>query len=224
MQRVCFFNDLNRSLDRNESKQLDVLDWLSIWEDSQVYFDGNRDFGYGGYHYDGRWKKTVGDLKKHYNLDKNSTLLDVGCAKGFLVHDYNEDDGLGCGVGVDISMYALIVGKRVGMSGSFFCANATKLPFEDKSFDLVFCKDTLHNILTEEELIIALKEIQRVSINSWIRVGAYNSIEQKQTIDNWATFTSSYFSTQKWHSLFNEAGYTGDYDWFHPNEVIYDQK
>ena len=59
MQRVCFFNDSNRSLDRNESKQLDILDWLSIWEDSQVYFDGHRDFGYGGYHYDGRWKKPL---------------------------------------------------------------------------------------------------------------------------------------------------------------------
>ena len=68
--------------------------------------------------------------------------------------------------------------------------------FEDNQFDFVFCKDTLHNILNEEELIFAINEIERVG-KSWIRVAAYNNIEQKQIIDKWATFANCYFTVDK---------------------------
>lgn len=222
MKRISFFEDRNRELDRSKSKSIDVLEWLSIWEDSETYFDGSRDQGYGGYYYDGRWKVIVESLSEQYDLGPQNTLLDVGCAKGFLVNDFCADPRVGLAFGVDISLYSLIQGKRSGMIGTFFCANATQLPFFDNQFDLVFCKDTLHNILTEDEVIVALKEIQRVSSNAWVRVGAYNTPDQKSVIDNWATFACSYFSTQKWHSLFREAGYDGDYDWFHPSDYIYD--
>ena len=43
------------------------------------YFDGKREQGYGGYVYDGRWKKVAKKLKKKFSLDENSKILDVGC-------------------------------------------------------------------------------------------------------------------------------------------------
>ena len=59
------------------------------------YFDGNRLYGYGGYHYDGRWKTVAHDILGHYfsdsyeggRLSEPRRIVDIGCAKGFLVHD-----------------------------------------------------------------------------------------------------------------------------------------
>ena len=84
----------------------------------------------------------------------------------------------------------------------------------------MFSKDTLHNILTKDEVIAAISEIERVSTNSWIRVGAYNSAEEKDMLDRWATLATCYFHVDEWLSLFEQAGYTGDYDWFHPFSEI----
>lgn len=222
MRRISLIEDVKRVGVRPSSGKLDVLDWLEIWENSATYFDGDRRHGYGGYHYDGRWQSTVEKLIETFSLDDTSSLLDVGCAKGFLVNDFASDSRVGEAIGLDISLYALIQGKRAGMKGRFFCANATQIPFPDKYFSLVFSKDSLHNILDEGELIAALSEIERVGQQAWIRVGAYNTSTQKQVIDQWATFATSYFSTQKWHELFGLAGYSGHYDWFHPTEIIED--
>jgi 2-polyprenyl-3-methyl-5-hydroxy-6-metoxy-1,4-benzoquinol methylase len=224
MPRVEFIENLNRAHTRSASKQLDILDWLSIWENSQTYFDGDRTFGYGGYKYDGRWVALVAKLSSYYNLQINSPLLDIGCAKGFLVHDYQQCPVVGDATGFDISLYALIHGMRDGMTGRYFCGNATSLPFQNNEFDIVFCKDSLHNILDRGGVLKALSEIERVGKRAWIRVGAYNSPKQKEAIDKWATLATSYFSVDEWHLMFLEAGYGGDYDWFHPTDWIADVK
>ena len=45
-------------------------------EYGQMYFDGPREYGYGGYYYDGRWKPVAKDIYNHYKLipenDKNA--------------------------------------------------------------------------------------------------------------------------------------------------------
>ena len=151
--RINLINDTKRNTKRKESVSNDPLDWLKIWEDSETYFDGSRDFGYGGYSYDGRWRKVVDDLISQYGLTSSDSLLDIGCAKGFLVNDFNENPNVGEATGLDISMYALIQGKRDGMRGEFFCSNCADMPFNDNEFNLIFCKDSLHNILNLDELI-----------------------------------------------------------------------
>jgi len=59
-------------------------------EFGEEFFDGERLYGYGGYHYDGRWKKVAERFRDHYNLPEEATILDIGCAKGFLLHDFRE--------------------------------------------------------------------------------------------------------------------------------------
>lgn len=218
--KINIVDDQIRRPLRKSSLDLDVLDWLRVWDASEVYFDGERHLGYGGYSYDGRWKKVVDKLIKNYGLTAESSLLDVGCAKGYLVHDFNLNSLVGTAVGVDISAYALICGSREKMHGRLVCSNAINIPFADNSFDIVFCKDTLHNLLTEDEVVKALSELQRVAKKAWVRVGAYNTIEQKKMIDKWATFATCYFHTDKWIELFKKAGYQGDFDWFHPSDII----
>ena len=34
------------------------------------YFDGSRDYGYGGYYYDGRWVSVAKDIIKFFKLKK----------------------------------------------------------------------------------------------------------------------------------------------------------
>ena len=96
----------------------------------------------------------------------------------------------------------------------------THLPFENKEFEVVFCKDSLHNILLKKEVEDSLREINRVGKVSWIRVGAYKSNQQKKIIDNWATFATTYLHVDEWLELFDNANYDGYYDWFHPSEEV----
>ena len=51
-------------------------------------------------------------LTQKYKLNEESTLLDVGCAKGYLVWDYEKRENLGSAIGIDISLYALLKGKK----------------------------------------------------------------------------------------------------------------
>ena len=72
----------------------------------EQYFDGARDVGYGGYRYDGRWIPVAEDIVRHFGLEPGDRVLDVGCAKGFLVKDLMKVcPGLEV-FGLDISEYA----------------------------------------------------------------------------------------------------------------------
>src|SRR4051812_44782333 len=54
------------------------------------YFDGERTQGYGGYRYDGRWVAIARRMCEFYGLRAGDRVLDVGCAKGFLLHDFRD--------------------------------------------------------------------------------------------------------------------------------------
>ncbi|MBI3316261.1 MAG: hypothetical protein HYZ87_04735, partial [Candidatus Omnitrophica bacterium] len=71
------------------------------------YFDGDRLYGYGGYNYHPRfWTDTVRRFCDHYRLTEDASVLDVGCAKGFMLYDFKKlIPGLNI-TGLDISPYA----------------------------------------------------------------------------------------------------------------------
>lgn len=180
------------------------------------YFDGDRRYGYGGYSYQPRfWQPVVPTFIDYYGLDDECTILDVGCAKGFMMKDFS--DALpGIDIkGVDISKYA-IEHALEQMKPNIQWANATNLPFEDKSFDLVISINTIHN-LPLEECQQALKEIQRVSRrDAFITVDAYRTPEEKKRMDAWNLTAQTYMSVDEWKKLFKTVGYEGDYFWFIP--------
>ena len=173
------------------------------------YFDGAREHGYGGYHYDGRWMPVVEDIIDHFDLKPAARVLDVGCAKGFLVRDMCWT-GLDA-YGLDISDYAL---KRCHpeVIGRLHSGNATNLPFPDNSFDAVICINTVHN-LPRNLCIQALSEIERVTKNSaaFVQVGAYRSPEEKQLLTDWALTAETHGYPDEWRQIFKEAGYRGNF-------------
>ena len=84
---------------RAAAKDLEVI--RISREYGEMYFDGPRDFGYGGYRYDGRWVPVARDIIRHFGLKTGDRVLDVGCAKGFLVKDL-VDQGMDA-YGLDVS-------------------------------------------------------------------------------------------------------------------------
>ena len=178
----------------------------------EMYFDGPRDYGYGGYRYDGRWLPVARDIIAHFGLEAGMRVLDVGCAKGFLVKDLM----LACSgleaFGLDVSLYALMHAEKE-IIGRLHLGTAEKLPFPDNSFDCVLCLNTVHNF-PRPRAIKVMQEIQRISGGrAFVQVDSYHTPEQKEIFESWVLTADFYDYPQGWVELFREAGYTGDYYW-----------
>ncbi len=180
------------------------------------FFDGDRRFGYGGFSYHPRfWQPVIPAFQQFYQLNSQSRVLDVGCAKGFMLHDFRTViPGIHV-AGVDVSQYA--IAQAIDDVKPYVCvANAKELPFEDKSFDLVISINTIHN-LSLKHCKEALHELQRVSCGyAFITVDAYRNAEEKERMDMWNLTAQTYMHVDEWIALFKEVGYQGDYYWFIP--------
>jgi SAM-dependent methyltransferase len=180
------------------------------------FFDGSRSHGYGGFSYDARfWQPVVPTFQKYWNLKDGSSLLDVGCAKGFMLYDLKEAiPGLKV-YGIDVSEYAISKTKEEVKD---FCqvVNAINLPFDDSSIDVVTSINTLHN-LDENDIQTALLEVERVnSRGSFITVDAYRNDKEKERMEAWNLTAKTVMHVDKWKQFFSDIGYTGDYYWFIP--------
>jgi len=178
------------------------------------FFDGERLYGYGGYNYHPRfWTETVERFRDHYALTDKSSLLDVGCAKGFMLYDFTRIIPGITVAGVDVSEYA-IENAMEEIKPYLRVANAKQLPFSDSSFDLVISINTVHN-LPLEECKQALKEIERVSRRfSFVTMDAWRNNKDKEQMLKWNLTALTYMHVKDWKNLFDEVGYTGDYYWF----------
>ena len=180
------------------------------------YFDGDRNHGYGGFIYQPRfWKPVVPDIIAHFKLTKESKVLDVGCAKGFFLHDLQEAlPGIDIS-GIDISSYA-IENAIATVKGRVKVGDARNLDYEDGFFDFVLSINTVHN-LNRDDCARALKEIQRISGGkAFITVDAYRSYEEKERLEAWNLTALTMMSVEEWKDFFVEVGYEGDYYWFIP--------
>jgi len=180
------------------------------------FFDGDRSHGYGGFSYNSRfWEPVVPTFKEYYNLDENSKILDVGCAKGFMLYDFQR---LIPGIevqGIDVSQYA-IENSKEEVKEFLQVADARKLPFPDNHFDLVISVTTLHN-LNKEDMKIALKEIMRVTKkDAFITLDAYRDDEEKKRMEAWNLTALTMMHTKEWEEFFKQCDYSGDYYWFIP--------
>ena len=180
------------------------------------FFDGERGHGYGGFSYNSRfWQPVVPAFQDRYGLTPASSLLDVGCAKGFMLHDFAQ---LIPGItvkGIDVSAYA-IENAIEDMRPHVQVADAKALPFPDKSFDVVISINTIHN-LPRDECALALREIERIaSKGAFVTVDAYRTDEERERMLAWNLTAQTIMHVDEWKAFFAQYGYCGDYYWFIP--------
>ena len=182
------------------------------WE----YFDGPRHLGMGGYHYDSKYfNHVVADMIEYYGLTDESSVLDVGCAKGFMLHDLKKALPRMKVDGVDISTYCLDNAKE-SVKRYLKYASCEALPYNDDSFDLVISIATIHN-LDIDGVKKSLNEIMRVTKkDAFIKVNGYETEEEHIQLENWNLVAKTILHIDEWKKIFDEVGYTGDYWWFRP--------
>jgi len=180
------------------------------------FFDGSRNQGYGGFTYNPRfWQPVIPTFQEHWNLKSGDSLLDIGCAKGFMLYDLKQLIPEIKVYGVDISKYAIKNSKKEVKK---YCrvADAADLPFDDDSIDVVTSITTLHN-LEENDLRIALLEIERVAKRgSFITLDAYRDDNEKDRMEAWNLTAKTVMRVDQWKEFFADVGYSGDYNWFIP--------
>jgi len=178
------------------------------------YFDGERTQGYGGYRYDGRWVKIAEKFRDVWDLQPGARILDVGCAKGFLLHDVRSVVPDVRPFGLDVSAYAIEHAVE-SVRGRIVRGTAAYLPFADDAFDAVICINTIHN-LPRDLCVNAVREIERVTRpggHSYIQVDSWLSEEQRVDFERWQLTALTFSDPDGWKRLFAEGGYTGDYYW-----------
>ena len=150
------------------------------------YWDGHRRYGYGGYKYiPGRWKPVAESLIEHFDLTGNSSVLDVGCGKGFLLYEMKQilpDLDI---AGFDVSEHGLSQSREEIRDKLFHHKAQDSYPYENNSFDLVISLGCLHN-LRVFELERALKEIDRVGRQGYVMVESYRSEQEQFNLQCWA--------------------------------------
>ena len=204
-----------RNLDKRLSEKSPEIVKIAR-EFGKEFFDGDRKFGYGGLTYHPKyWVNVVKDFVEYYKIKPDAKILDVGCAKGYMVYDFKRQyPGLEMH-GVDISEYA-IKNCHPEVKDNLQVGKAESLKFEDNYFDLVISINTVHN-LELKDCVDSIKEISRVSKgNSFITVDAYNSDEEKERMFKWNLTAKTIMSTNDWKDKFKKIGYNGNFYWFIP--------
>ena len=178
------------------------------------YWDGDRRYGYGGYSYDGRWLPIAQEMAEHYELKEGDKILDVGCGKGYLLHEFTQAVP-GVEVrGLDISEYAIEHSKEE-VKPFLRLGSAAELPYEDDQFDLVISINTLHNLHCYD-LDKALREVERVGRDhKYICVESYRNEEEKVNLMYWQLTCEAFCTPEEWDWWFTQTGYTGDHSFIY---------
>jgi len=202
------------------------------------FYDGDRDKGYGGYYYDGRWRKVAEIIKERYGLKEGSRVLIDRCHKGFLVYDLMK---LIPGIivyGIQPLSYTInhamegygkwavnnglsnedpeIIEKKVKQEviPFLFQAKSNNMPFSDNFFD---CVISIENACSypPEKCREVVKEIVRVSKdngkNCYIQNDSWENEEQMQKLRGWTLLCKTFLDIKAWEDLYLKEGYNGDW-------------
>jgi len=215
---VNYVTPLHKSTSRDYiDRMLDdkVHCMLKAKEYEADYWDGDRRYGYGGYKFmPGRWKPVAEALIKNYNLTNDSSVLDVGCGKGYLLYEMKLLLPELRMAGFDISKHGLESAKEEVKDFLFIHRAQDLYPYKDNEFDLVISLGCVHN-LRIFELETALKEIERVGQKGYIMKESYRNEQEQFNLQCWALTCESFFDHEEWPWIYEYFGYRGDYEFIY---------
>jgi SAM-dependent methyltransferase len=215
MTEINFVQTMHASTKRNyvqrvvEHDKAESAEVARQW--GRDYWDGERRYGYGGYHYDGRWRPLAQTLIDHYGIKGGMSVLDVGCGKGYLLHEFKQilpDLGI---AGIDISSYG-VENATDDVRPFLRVGSATELPYPDHSFDLVISLGMLHN-LALEDVFRAVPQIERVGrgASKYLMVESFRNEREKANLLYWQLTCLSFHGPETWAWIYHKCGYTGDH-------------
>ena len=179
----------------------------------EEYFNSPFVHGYHGYEYNGLYRAAAKNLIEFYGLRDGSKILDIGCAKGFLLHDLKELDPTFRVYGIDLSRYA-IENAMPSVKANLVCTSASSLPYGDSEFDLVVSINTLLN-LSESDCRKATREINRVGkTHRFVQVPSYRTETERRNLVNWVPTAQTVLDVGGWKQLLSDENFDGEYYWF----------
>jgi len=214
MKDIDFITALHTSTKRDyvqrvvEHDKADCASKAKQW--GYDYWDGERQYGYGGYNYDGRWRAVAQAMADHYELKSGDRILDVGCGKAFLLYEFTQVlPGLEV-AGIDISKYGIEHAKEE-VKPFLKVASAQNLPFADDEFDFVYTLNTLHN-LKISDLYQAIQEVERVGkgASKYILIESFRNEREKANLLYWQLTCESFHTPEEWTWIYEQNGYQGD--------------
>ena len=182
---------------------------LIAWELEKEYYDGDRNNGYGGFSYDGRWIKLLPNFIKRYKLDNNSKILDLGCKKGFIMKDLKTLLPGAKVYGIEDHKYPIKNAEKEIKKNIIF-SNYYEIPFKKNYFDLVIGFSSIYKY-NFQDVVKTIREINRVSRKSFFTVASYSNRKEKEIFDRWTLLGTTILSKKEWLELFRLLKYKGDY-------------
>jgi len=181
----------------------------------QDFWDGDRKYGYGGYRYiENRWTPVAKSLIETYNLVADSRLLDIGCGKGFLLHDLLLLEPRLQVVGSDISSYAIENSTELVRPYLINFDARDRFSWSENEFDLAISINVFHNFEVHE-IEACLKQFQRIAKSHYLVVESYRDEQELFNLQCWAKTCETFFKPNEWIWLFERAGYQGDYEFIY---------
>ena len=212
MQKYNLFsNYTNKKVKRIAKKNYRTINnkIISTYRDKE-FFDGNRKNGYGGYIYDGRWKKYAKKIIKKYELTNKSKILHINCEKGFILNDIKEELPSINIYGTESSKYAINKSLK-SVKSDIILTEPTKLPFKNNYFDFVLAIGVIY-ALSLTDAIKCLKEINRVSKNkSFINLASYKNNKDLQLFQKWSLLGVTFLRENEWISVLKHTKYKGNF-------------
>lgn len=176
------------------------------------YFEnGGKMGGYEGY---ADYLPHADRVKKLIAITRPQSVLDVGCAYGYMVRHllWRHVTAYGC----DISKYCADKSMEI-IPGHFKLCPAWELQFNDKSFDVIYCEGVLEHI-PEERIKQVFAEFERVASRFYLQISFENHENAKETEGHLCMHDASWwFHHMPEHSwlFIGESGTDGGNNWFY---------
>lgn len=209
-RKISIREKILKNLDHNKIKSNKLKSYLKY---NKSYFDDqDLGIGYGSYKNDGRFEESAKKFIKFFNLKKNSNILEIGCAKGFLLKELKKR---GMNVfGIDISKYAVGKSNKDIKKNIKICNVESGIPFKENFFDLIISKDTLP-LVKKNKLKKVINEINRVIKNKkniFFQIQGVSNESKAIILKKWDPTHKICWTQKQWSSKLRLLKFKGFYE------------